>query len=128
MNTIFDTSIYIKYQAYGNFNQLLKGKLTSLNHVERPAVSTVIRLVRETEAELQGLTPKYDVNVDMSCSELIDTKLKAEQIQVYYNSIAEATENHLAVLRVLIRPTKGKIEKAIDSVLDNVIKDLLMVY
>jgi hypothetical protein len=128
MNTIFDTSIYIKYQAYGNFNQLLKGKLASLNHVERPAVSTVIRLVRETEAELQGLTPKYDVNIGMSCNELIDTKLKAEQIQVYYNNITEATENHLAALRVLIRPTKSKIEKTIDSVLDNVIKDLLMVY
>ena len=114
---MLNTDVFIRYQAYGHVIGTLRNKLTELNNVQRPAVNTVIRLLGDAAAQCRKEVRLSDINPDTGLADLIAWKLNTDEQKKYLDYIADCTAICLYALRELNRPTRGKIDTALDQVL-----------
>lgn len=125
---MINTGVYLKYQAYGQLHKTLMEKSQEINNVQRPAVSTVIRLLGDAAAQRRQNYPRVTINPVVGLAELFEHKMQYDRQEKYLYYISDVTEENMRALKELDRPTRGKIRKTLQNVLNNVVKNLLMVY
>lgn len=114
---MINTDVYLKYQAYGHVIGTLRDKLTELNNVQRPAVSTVTRLLGDSAAQCRKEVKPSDINPDTGLADLIAWKLDTDEREKYLGYIADCTVDCLNALKKLNRPTRGQIDTTLGQVL-----------
>lgn len=125
---MINTDIYIEYQAYGHLHMLLTQKLQEHSNIKRPSVGTVVKLLGEAAQQTRQDYPRTEVIAGSELSSLIEAKLNYDLEQKYLSYVSKATNDYLTALRTLVRPTRRQIDNALQAVLNNVTKDLLLVY
>lgn len=125
---MINTDIYLKYQAYGRVHKELMSQLQQLNNVQRPSVSTIIKLLENAANKHKETCPRVTPTLNDSLTDVIKNKLEYDEQEKYLKYIQEAEETYTKALKTLNRPTRGQVHKTLQKVLDNAIKELLKVY
>lgn len=124
---MINTNVYLKYQAYGHVIKTLRQKLTDINDVQRPSVSTVIKLLGDSAAHCRQEANITVCSIDYELPRLLEYKLNYDVQKKYLDYISGATGEIIFALRELQRPTRGQIDKALSTVLNRAQAEMLVI-